>query len=81
MTWRRLRGFILRLTRRRAPAVLVGIALAAPAAWVEMSGRYDAWWVNGLGLVAGATGVALIWIGLTGASPDWVEPVPFDKDE
>lgn len=81
MSWRRLRGFLLRLTRRRAPAILVGAALLVPSAWVEFSGRFDAWWVSGLSLVAGATGVALIWIGLTGQSPDWIEPVPLDKNE
>jgi hypothetical protein len=75
MTVRRLRGVILRLARRRALAIVVGAALVAPAAWIEMSGGYDEWWVNGLALVAGATGVALVWIGLTGASPDWVEPI------
>jgi hypothetical protein len=75
MTWRRLRGVILRLARRRALALVVGAALVAPAAWIEMSGRYDEWWINGLALVGGATGVALACIGLTGASPDWIEPV------
>ena len=76
MTWRRLRGLILRLARRRTAAVIVGVALAAPAAWIEFSGRYDSWWVNGLGMVAGATGVALLWIGISGANPDWIEPMP-----
>ena len=28
---------------------------------------------RGLALVAGATGIALIWTGLVGARPDWVE--------
>jgi hypothetical protein len=64
---------ILRLVRRRALAILVGLALALPAAWVEFSGRYGAWWVDGLALVVGATGIAIFWAGLTGASPDWIE--------
>ena len=33
----------------------------------------DAWWVDGLSLIVGATGLALFWTGLTGASPDWVD--------
>jgi hypothetical protein len=70
---RRARGFLLRLARRRALAIVVGLALAAPAAWLEFGGRSDAWWVEGLGLVLGATGVALIWTGLTGARPDWID--------
>jgi hypothetical protein len=73
MALRRLRGFVLRLVRRRSLAIAVGLALAAPAAWVEFSGRYGLWWVDGLALVAGATGLAILWTGLTGASPDWID--------
>jgi hypothetical protein len=73
MALRRMRGFVLRLVRRRALAIAVGLALALPSAWVELSGRYGAWWVDGLALVAGATGLALLWTGLTGASPDWID--------
>jgi hypothetical protein len=29
--------------------------------------------MDGVALVAGATGAALIWTSLTGARPDWVE--------
>jgi hypothetical protein len=70
---RRVRGFVLRLVRRRWLAVVLGAAFAAPAAWLELSGRSGAWWVDGLSLVVGATGAALIWAGLTGAKPDWIE--------
>jgi hypothetical protein len=76
MTLRRVRGAVLRLVRRRPVAIVVGLALALPAGWVELSGRaviYDAWWVDGLALVVGATGLALFWTGLTGVSPDWVD--------
>ena len=64
---------VLRLVRRRTTAAVVGLALAIPSAWVEVSGRYDAWWISGLALVVGATGLAIFWTGLTGASPDWVD--------
>jgi hypothetical protein len=70
---RRARGVVLRLVRRRAAAIVVGLALAAPAAWAETSGRLDEWWVEGLALVVGATGLALLWTGITGAAPDWVD--------
>ena len=73
MKMRRARGVLLRLVRRRGVAILAGVALAAPAAWLEFSGRYDAWWIEGLALVMGATGVALLWIGLTGIKPDWID--------
>ena len=73
MALRRARGSILRLVRRRPLAMLVGLALAVPAGWLEFSGRAGGWWMEGLALVIGATGVAIFWTGLTGVSPDWVD--------
>ena len=73
MILRRARGMLLRLVRRRGLAIAVGVALAAPAVWLEFFSRYDAWWVDGLALVVGATGMALCWTGLTGARPDWID--------
>jgi hypothetical protein len=49
----------------------VGLAMVAPAAWIELSGRAAAWWMDGLALVVGATGLAIAWTGLTGVPPDW----------
>jgi hypothetical protein len=72
MTLGRLRGFMLRLVKRRGLAMTIGFVLIAPSAWVEFSGRYP-WWAEGLALVVGATGIAIFWTGLTGGSPDWVE--------
>jgi hypothetical protein len=72
MALRRARGMILRVVRRRPLAIAVGAALAAPAAWLEFRGS-GAWWLDGLGLLLGATGAALIWTGLTGPRPDWVD--------
>jgi len=63
----------LRLARRRLLALTLGLALAIPAAWIELSGRGDAWWMDGLALVVGATGLALFWTGLVGIAPDWVD--------
>ncbi|HZR25255.1 MAG TPA: hypothetical protein VFA59_16790 [Vicinamibacterales bacterium] len=73
MALRRARGFLLRLVRRRALAAIVGLALVVPAAWIEFGDRATAWWMDGLALVVGATGLALLWTGITGTSPDWVE--------
>jgi hypothetical protein len=61
-------------------AVLVGLALASPAAWLEVSGRYGAWWIDGLSLVLVATGAAFIWVGLTGGRPDWIETTVERRD-
>ena len=73
MALRRLRGMVLRLVRQRGLAMTIGLVLAVPAAYVEFSGRAGAWWMEGLALVIGATGLAIFWTGLTGASPDWVD--------
>jgi len=73
MAYRRVRGALLRLVRRRGLAMTIGLALVVPSAWVEFSGRYSSWWVEGAALVVGATGLALFWTGLTGLSPDWVD--------
>ena len=74
MPLRRVRGVLIRLVRRRVLALSIGVALAVPAAWIEFSGLFGRWWVDGLSLVAVATGVALIWAGLVGPGPDWVDP-------
>jgi hypothetical protein len=73
MALRRARGAILRIVRRRPLALAVGAALAAPAAWLQLRGGSGMWWLDGLGLLLGATGAALLWTGLTGPRPDWVE--------
>ncbi len=68
---RRSRGALLRLVRRRLLVTVIGLLMVVPAAYLQISGRFSAWWVEGLSLVVGATGVALAWTGLTGLSPDW----------
>jgi len=69
----RARGALFRLLRRRRLALLVGLALVIPSAWVEVSGRFGAWWIDGVALVAAASGLALVWHAIVGASPDWIE--------
>jgi hypothetical protein len=73
MALRRMRGVVLRLVRQRRASILAGVALAAPALWIELGSLSDAWWVDGLCLIFLATGIALVWTGLTGVSPDWVD--------
>jgi hypothetical protein len=70
---RRFRGAVLRLVRRRGVSIVVGLLLFLPAAWIQMRGRFDAWWVEGLSLVAAATGIALLYAGIVGLKPDWTE--------
>ena len=73
MAFRRARGLLLRLVRRRAAAIAAGLALLAPAVWLTFGGQAGAWWADGLALILGATGAALLWTGLFGVKPDWVE--------
>jgi hypothetical protein len=70
---RRLRGAILRFVHRRPLAMAVGLALVVPAVWIEFAGGFGQWWVDGVALVAGATGLAIFWTGMTGAAPDWID--------
>jgi hypothetical protein len=70
---RRARGAMLRLVRRRLFTTVVGLLFFLPAAWIQVRGRVDAWWVEGLSLIAGAVGVALLWTAIFGLKPDWEE--------
>jgi hypothetical protein len=54
-------------------AVMIGVLLIVPAAWIQVTGRPDAWWAQGLSLIAGASGLALAWTGITGVAPDWID--------
>ena len=72
---RRLRGWLIRLVLNRTLSVLLGLLLLAPAAWLFF-GDY-AWETpvtDGLQLVLGATGAALLFAGLGGRRPDWIDP-------
>jgi hypothetical protein len=73
MKARRFRGALLRLVRRRRLVAIVGLMLVVPAAYVEFFGRDVVWWVEGLSLIALATGCALLWTGATGVKPDWID--------
>ena len=73
MAVRRARGVLLRIVRRRRLVIAVGVTLVAPAAWLEWSGGSSTWWIDGFGLIGLATGTALIWTGVTGGRPDWID--------
>ena len=72
---RRMRGVLLRVALRRTPALVVGFLLLAPALVVAVGDYgWETWLTDGLGLVGGATGAALVVTGLTGRRPDWIDP-------
>ncbi len=75
--WRRLRGVLLRVARDRGAAGLLGAALALPAGLLlARDYGWETWLTDGLGLVLGATGLALLLMALGGARPDWIDPDP-----
>jgi hypothetical protein len=58
----------------RPLAIGAGILLAAPALWLLIGDyRWENAATDGAGLVAGATGIALVLAGLGGRRGDWVE--------
>ena len=72
---RRPRGALLRLARARGTAVTTGTVLLAPSVWLFVGDYgWESWVSDGLGLVLGATGAALILVGLGGRRPDWIDP-------
>lgn len=71
---RRLRGLLLRLAFNRPAALAAGLACAGGAVWLAaVDAPWESWVSDGLGLVAGATGAALVLAALGGRRPDWVE--------
>lgn len=75
MIVRRLRGALLRVAFNRAAATLAGSALAIAAAGLWLFDYpWESWATDGAALVAGATGCALIVMGVSGRRADWVDP-------
>ena len=74
MNLRRLRGSLLRFVLNRPAAITLGLVLTAPSVLLLLQ---DFPWegpiTDGLGLVVGATGVALLLTGIGGRRPDWIE--------
>lgn len=72
---RKLRGALLRLVLARWPAVIAGVAVAAPGV-VLLAADYawEAWYTDGLALILTASGAALLLAGLGGRRPDWIDP-------
>lgn len=71
---RRIRGMLLRLVLNRSGAVAAGVALATPGAVLLLRDfPWESGATDGLALVLLATGIALVWAGLTGRREDWIQ--------
>jgi hypothetical protein len=58
----------------RSAAIGLGLSLLAPAVWLLVQDlSWETWITDGLGLISGATGAALLFAGLGGRRPDWLE--------
>jgi hypothetical protein len=74
-TGKRLRGWFLRLALNRPLSVVLGLLLLAPAVWLFVGDyRWETPITDGLQLILGATGAALLFAGIGGRRPDWIEP-------
>jgi len=75
MALKRLRGWFLRLALNRALSIALGVLLLAPAVWLyAVDYPWETPVSDGLQLVLGATGAALLFAGIGGRRPDWIEP-------
>jgi hypothetical protein len=72
---RRLRGWLIRLALNRPASIVLGLSLLAPAVWLFVGDyRWETPVTDGLRLILGATGAALLFAGIGGRRPDWIEP-------
>ena len=71
---RRVRGVLLRLALSRPVALFGGVMLVIPAIVLATGDfSWEGWMTDGLGLVLGGTGAALVLTGVSGRRPDWIE--------
>lgn len=71
---RRLRGAVLRLAFRRQSAFFVGAVCFGAAVWFAVGDYgWESRLSDGLVMIVGATGVALLLMGLSGRQSDWDE--------
>jgi hypothetical protein len=74
-TGKRVRGWFIRLVLNRTASIVLGLILLAPGLWLLAGDfRWETPATDGLGLILGATGVALLLAGIGGRRPDWIDP-------
>ena len=71
---RRVRGWFIRLVLNRTLSMVLGLLLLAPAVWLFIGDyRWETPVTDGLQLIFGATGAALLFAGIGGRRPDWID--------
>jgi hypothetical protein len=71
---KRARGWLLRLVLNRTAAIALGLSLLTPALWLLIQDLpWETSMTDGLGLIFGATGAALLFAGIGGRRPDWLQ--------
>jgi hypothetical protein len=72
---RRLRGWLIRVVLNRTLSIVLGLMLLTSALWLFVGGyTWEGPITDGLELVLGATGTALLLAGIGGRRPDWIDP-------
>lgn len=73
-TGKRVRGWFIRLALNRKASIVLGLILLAPALWLRVAEyRWETAATDGIGLILGATGTALLLAGIGGRRPDWID--------
>lgn len=74
MYLKRLRGSVLRFALKRPAAIVLGLLLLTPSAWLLIQDfPWESPSTDGIGLILGATGVAFLLAGIGGRRPDWID--------
>lgn len=71
---RRLRGLVLRFAYHQKFAFVFGVLCLAASFWLAANDySWEGSFSSGFGMIIGATGMALVFIALSGRQPDWEE--------
>ena len=72
MGTRRLRGLLLRIAYHRTFALVSGAACLVGSFWLSANDySWEGSFSSGIGMIVGATGMALVFMALSGRQPDW----------
>lgn len=74
MGTRRLRGLLLRIAYHRTFALVSGAVCLVGAFWLAVNDySWEGSFSSGFGMIIGATGMALVFMALSGRQSDWEE--------